>query len=314
MSAGEPGYLLLAGTTKAATTSLFAWLAAHPRVAPARIKEPRYFLDPDYPLEPSVPHARGFAAYAASFEERGPGALRLEATPDYLHSPGSAARIRAELARVKLVFSLRDPLTRLVSWYRYARAEGRLDPRESFEAWIRRQQRAPHGAQHDRALAQGRYTADLARYYERFERSELLVLFHEELERDARSAVHAVCAFAGLEAGFYDDFAFEARNRTAGHRYPRLQRAYHRLAFETRRRTVRVPALHALLRRVHRSVSPLYRRWNAASEAPVEIPTELEHELVEFHAADVRALQALLGRAVPWPRFASLAREWPRAV
>lgn len=314
MSAAEPAYLLIAGTTKAATTSLFAWLAAHPRVAPARIKEARYFLDPDYPLEPSVPHARGFAAYAALFEARGPGALRLEATPDYLHSPGSAARIRAELARVRLVFSLRDPLARLLSWYRYARAGGRLDPAESFEGWIRRQERAPHGAQHDRALEQGRYARDLARYFELFARDELLVLFHEELEARPRAALGAVCALAGLEPGFYDSFDFAVHNATEGHRHPRLQHAYHRLAFHARRWTAGVPPLFALLRQAQRVVRPLYRGLDARAAEEVTLAPELERELIEFYADDVRALEELLGRRVPWPRFAARAREWPHAV
>ena len=314
MSAGAPAYLLLAGTTKAATSSLFAWLAAHPGVSPARIKEPRTFLDPDYPLESPVPHARGLAAYEALFEPRGPGALRLEATPDYLHSPGSAARIRAELARVQLVFALRDPLARLLSWYRYAQAGGRLDPTESFEAWIRRQQRAPGGAQHDRALAQGRTTADLRRYFEHFSRDDVLVLFHEELVARPREAVRAVCALAGLEPGFYDGFDFAVHNATEGYRHPRLHQAYHRFAFHARRLTAGAPPLFALLRRAHRTFAPVYRRFNAASEPPAELTAELERELVDFYTGDVRALEELLGRRVPWPRFAARAREWPHAV
>lgn len=314
MSEAEPAYLLIAGTTKAATTSLFTWLAAHPRVAPARIKEPRTFLDSDYPLAPSVPYARGLAAYAALFAARGPGALRLEATPDYLHSPGSAARIRAELAEVRLVFSLRDPLARLLSWYRYARAGGRLDPAESFEAWIRRQERAPHGAQHDRALAQGRYAADLGRYFELFSRAERLVLFHEELEARPREAVRAVCALAGLEPDFYDEFDFAVHNATEGQRHPRLQHAYHRLAFHARRVTAGVPPLFALLRRAERVARPLYRRLQARAAEEVELAPALERELIDFYADDVRALEALLARRVPWPRFAERAREVPHAV
>jgi hypothetical protein len=311
---GEPLHLLIAGTTKAATTSLFAWLAAHPDVAPARIKETRYFLDADYPLAPSVPHARGRAAYAAMFEARGPGAVRLEATPDYLHSPGSAARIHAELPRVRLVFSLRDPVARLSSWYRYARAGGRLDARESFEAWIRRMERASGGAQHDRALVQGRYVRDLRPYFELFAPHERLVLFHEELEALPREAVEAVCALAGLEAGFYERFDFEVHNANAAHRHPRMHRAYHRLAFHARRVSAGTPALFDLLRRMHRAVAPVYRRLNVVAAEPFVLAPELERELVDFYAEDVAALEELLGRRVPWPRFAARAREWPRAV
>ena len=49
MSLGR--YLIIGGTTKAGTTSLHAYLSDHPQVCASSIKETRFFLDRDYPLE-----------------------------------------------------------------------------------------------------------------------------------------------------------------------------------------------------------------------------------------------------------------------
>src|SRR5690606_41800296 len=40
---GRPTTVIIAGVHKAGTTSLFEYLASHPEIAPARIKELRYF-------------------------------------------------------------------------------------------------------------------------------------------------------------------------------------------------------------------------------------------------------------------------------
>ena len=83
-----PSHAVIAGVNKAGTTSLFASLSTHPAVAPASIKETRYFLPARYgePLEP-------LSVYDEYFAGAAPGAVRLEATPSYLYG-GAAVRAR----------------------------------------------------------------------------------------------------------------------------------------------------------------------------------------------------------------------------
>ena len=49
-NAADYRYLIIGGTTKAATTSLFIYLADHPSICAATYKETRFFLSSDYPL------------------------------------------------------------------------------------------------------------------------------------------------------------------------------------------------------------------------------------------------------------------------
>jgi sulfotransferase family protein len=302
MSAPQ-AYLILGGTTKAATSALFAHLAAHPRVSPARLKEPRFFLDPEYPLETAFPFARGLAAYESLFPPRAGAHVRLEATPDYLHSPGSAARIAATLPGARVAFALRDPIARLVSWYRFARAGGRLPRGLGFAEFVSAQQvTQAAGARREQpllALAQGRYVEDLERYRAALGAERVHVLFQEELVSDPAPVLRALAEFAELDpAPLARPFALE--NPTRAQRSPALHRGYVRLGFRLRNACAAHPRLFAALRRAHGLVKPAYALANARAPEEVVLAPELRAELERFYAPSVRRLAEWLGRRPPW--------------
>ena len=81
--------VIIAGAPKCGTTSLFEYLAAHPAVCPATVKETRYLIDKDYPLyhqERSFLR-RGLVGYSEFFQKHIPGLHKIfiEATPDYMY-------------------------------------------------------------------------------------------------------------------------------------------------------------------------------------------------------------------------------------
>lgn len=304
MSAPQ-AYLILGGTTKAATSALFAHLATHPRVSPARLKEPRFFLDPEYPLETAFPFARGLAAYESLFPPRSGAHVRLEATPDYLHSSGSAARIAATLPGARVAFALRDPIARLVSWYRFARAGGRLPSALGFAEYVSAQQAGPPGARREQpflALAQGRYVEDLERYRVALGAERVHVLFQEELVSDPAPVLRDLAEFAGLDpAPLARPFALE--NPTRAQRSPALHRGYVRLGFRLRNAFAAHPRLFAALRRAHGLVKPAYALANARAPEEIVLAPELRAELERFYAPSVLRLAEWLGRRPPWEGY-----------
>ena len=78
-------FLIIGGTSKAGTTSVFNYLASHPQICASEEKETRFFLDLDYPLPSELRSEReGALAYLRFFVEaqRQSGeAWKLEATP-----------------------------------------------------------------------------------------------------------------------------------------------------------------------------------------------------------------------------------------
>lgn len=307
-----PRYALIAGTTKGGTTSLFRYLADHPGVSPARIKETRFFLGHDYPLESRYRYSDGPEKYETYFgppDER----VRVEATPDYLYSTGCAERIERALPGARLVFALRDPLTRLSSWFRFGRQTGEIRARETFESFVERQVPAPGPGTRQALLAleQGRYAGYLETYLRVFGRERVHVLFTEDLARDPLECSQGLARFAGIDPEFYGGYTFEVVNPSRDVRSPALHRAYMKTGYHLRNLVYRAPAVQAAFRAAHRALLPMYERV-AARPAPEAEPTPaLRARLVEHYVPSVRALEELLGRRVPWPDFARAAAEPP---
>jgi hypothetical protein len=65
-------FLIIGGTSKAGTTSVFNYLQGHPQVRAAFSKETRFYLEKDYPL-PSQRRCQkdGSEAYQGNFAPRG---------------------------------------------------------------------------------------------------------------------------------------------------------------------------------------------------------------------------------------------------
>lgn len=296
-------YLFIAGTTKAATTSLFAYLAAHPEVCAASIKETRFFLDADYPLPAKFRCDSGLDNYERFFDHCDRGGVRLEATPDYLHSPGTPQRIYDSGLNIKLVFSLREPVSRLKSWYKFSRQMGAIAQDLSFEDYILEQTRDADGnkPQYFRALEQGKYSGYLERYFEIFGPGRIHIAFYEQLSSHPLSVVTDICEFTGIDPDFYHHYQFDTFNKSQTVRSPGMESLYRRVRFALRRQVHNKPVLNASLRRLHLALlQPLLSRINIQPQETLMISPEISSFLASYYREEYRDLERLLGRTIPW--------------
>ena len=108
--------LLFLGPDKAGSTFFWESLAAHPAIGTAASKELFYF---------DRYHELGDTWYEKQF---GPGRTKFDCSHDYLFDRQAVERVRRFPAgRIVGVVSLRDPLERAVSAYKYMRWQGRLN-------------------------------------------------------------------------------------------------------------------------------------------------------------------------------------------
>jgi hypothetical protein len=104
------------GTQRGGTTSLHAYLRAHPLVRTPSTKELHYITDR---------FVRGRDWYAGQFPAQlGPGELTGESTPYALFHPLAPQRLRAVAPNVKLIVLLRNPVERAYSHYLLERSRG----------------------------------------------------------------------------------------------------------------------------------------------------------------------------------------------
>jgi hypothetical protein len=263
-------YLIIGGAPKAGTTSLYKWLSDHPQVCASTFKETRFFLDEDYP----VPRAARFDGtnlheYDGFFKHCGEDGsiLRVDASPDYLYSR-TAVRIAELLPKARMVFIIRDPVERMVSWYKYARQRRLLGKETSFEDYIMAQVGQPirSGTRiHLRALDQCRYDTYLKPFRDAFG-DRCLVLDFNDVKNDPCSIMMKLCKFAGLDGSFYDSYAFRAENVSRVVRVGWIMSRYSAIRRRVAYALYNSPAIIKLLKKPNRIIKKLLFATEKACE------------------------------------------------
>lgn len=121
--------MLILGTAKAGTTTLFNVLNTLPGFAGARLKEPRYFSMDYY-------YQQGPEWYHKQFDEEAHG-IKFEATPHYLYFPAVPGRVyayqQAMKRQIKFLVLLREPTSRCYSAWNMERSFHQNRPTEIIE-------------------------------------------------------------------------------------------------------------------------------------------------------------------------------------
>ena len=109
-------------------------LAAHPDIAPASVKETRYFLPARWgrDLDPR-------AVYESYWTDAGAAPVRLEATPAYFSGgPALVTKVREVCGEPKIVVVLREPVSRLLSYFTFQQARLRVPETMTLDEYLDR--------------------------------------------------------------------------------------------------------------------------------------------------------------------------------
>ncbi len=319
----EYQYLIIGGTTKAATTSLYSYLGDHPSICAASYKETRFFLSSDYPLPSKYRYNGDVEEYNLLFSECPDNQIRLESTPDYLYCSSALNNIGELLPYAKLVFSLREPISRIISWYRFAVQIGRLPNSLSIDEYVEQLFEIAEGMQNDnttqevdanskediehaqfmQVLPQGRYAVYLRDYIDHIGKDRIQTIFYEDLSKNLSNVMKDLCHFAELDSTFFDDYTFQVTNRTETMRNPDFHQKYRSFRFQVRRWTHNKPLIHKTLRAMRRGFEPIYMRLNTRSAERVTLSENIQKRLVDYYKQDVDELSKLLGKQPPWEPF-----------
>lgn len=212
-----PNFLVI-GAQKAGTTALHRYLDQHPQDYMSPVKETNFFalegegLDFRGPRDREVLERSENVSTVTDVE----GYRRLfggvadekvigEASPLYLYSPRAPGRIRRRIPEAKLVV-LRNPVQRAYSAFLMMRACDR-EPIADFSRALREEGRRikdnwEHAWHYKRM---GFYHTQLKRYYAMFDRSQIRVYLHEDLEADTLGTLQDLFGFLGVDETFVPD-------------------------------------------------------------------------------------------------------------
>lgn len=314
----KTNHLIIAGTNKSGTTAVFRYLGDHPDVVLSKFKEAAFFLTPPEERDGDVREA-----YLSQFLERRSGStLFVEATPQYL--PGGqriTKRIAAVLPDARILFVLRNPTDRVVSYFRSSYGQSQLPTYGiAFEQFVDEAiagmqvessaiDALPYRQQAFRQeLRISCYADFLPHFVAQFGASNVLVTYFDQLLDSPRSLMQQVSEFAGIDPGVYDDFVFHVENKTRIHRSAALRSVSGALNASLEPLLNRLPGL----RRTARSI---YDFINVPRGEDIEIPDVSRQKLDDFFAPNNAELADWMRSTYPggyvpsWPTTAGGAQR-----
>ncbi len=293
----EVCYLFIGGAAKAGTTSLFQYLSDHPEVCGAIIKETGFFLDDDlpFPYPRKISYKDGIHEFCNYFFDCKNAEFRLEATPTYLYSPGTPERIlNSSFSRIKWIFILREPISRLVSCYRFFKQIGKLQKDTSFREYVEKQFEFGEWVG-SKCLVTGRYSKYLPKFLDLFSRKDIQIIGFEQLNQKPSEVLKGISKNIGIDPSFYDTYEFQILNPTIDVKRRWLHNFYVGISRRfSQRYFLNNPEIRSFIKSLRKFGEPIYLRINQEQNEVVEISDDLFNRLEEYYLPEKEALSQLL--------------------
>ena len=255
-------HLIIAGSNKCGTTSLFRYLSDHPDVSGSMHKEAGFFHH-DFDYE----NSETLTKYMKLFPDlKDHHRFCVEATPTYLDSGNvTINRIDQLIDKPHVLLLLRDPTDRLVSYYRSKQGlESSLIYGLSFDEFVDKamaiaskmesastEQERRIGLQIEKAC----YAQFVSEFLKKVPAERLHVMFFENLRDNPLSTLQSLCSSIDLDSHFYDDYVFRVENRSRFHRNAKLRTLASKINAASEPVLNRLPIMRRWLRSVYDKVN-----------------------------------------------------------
>ena len=221
----SPRPIVIAGSNKCGTTSVFRYLSDHPAVCGSAQKETDFFHKAaDYDSKETLRnYMKLFPSLSANHD------FCVEATPTYLDSGRKiAGRMNQLLDKPYVLLLLRDPTERIVSYYRskHGLATSQISGL-TFNEFVDRAmsialKRADTLSVNDERIGnqieKAHYERFLEDYLQTIPASQMRIMFFEDIRDTPRESMQTLCDSIGLNSSFYLDYSFHVENRSRYHR------------------------------------------------------------------------------------------------
>ena len=270
--------LIIIGGLKCGTTSLHHYLGLHPEINMSKPKELNFFVE-------ELNWDLGLDWYRGRFDDRHP--VRGESSPHYTNLPrytGVAERIREHCPEAKLLYMVRDPISRILSHWRHGTGAG-YETRPMEEVLTRDDQTY---------VTRSMYWQQLQPYIEQFDRAQIEIITQEELQTDRKGTMRKAFRFAGVD----EDFTSEQFDREWEKSTAKESDQY-----QLMEKLIKLPGFRSFDRNFDRL--PERMRWmvekvvhdpDAPSAPKPELPDPIRDRLLSLYGEDVAALQEFAGR------------------
>lgn len=280
---------VIAGVPKSGTTSLYHYLGQHPDVYVTGKKEPRYLLidtdesgreigmDPNTPFEHLPIKIKNFDDYVALFDGVAGEKVVIDASTYYAFSQVAIKRLRQLMPEVKIVFSLRDPISRAYSDY-LMNLHQKRELRKVEDALV----------EGEFYVECGRYYTYLTPWFEAFDPSQIKVVLFDDLKKDALAVHQDICRFLGIDDTHVPDLTIRMKGGK-----PKNEALFN-FIFRAKKTS--------LFKKIYPKLpTTIYKTWREVSvryvfEKDATLPQDVAQRLYDNYRDEIVQLEKLLGR------------------
>ncbi len=295
---------IIAGAPKCGSTTLFRYLNPHNDVFFPKIKEPGFMIKEYYQgLSKDSPNYQRQLEYLVLNEQkysrlydRKDCKILGDSSISYLFQYENAIKniLKYCNRETKILFVLREPISRLKSQYQYIIELGfeNLELRNALE--LEDYRLSQNWSSIFAYKRQGLYADGIKAFMEAFE--NIHIMFFEDLIADPFSQMNKVYQFLGIPSSeFVEDLTF---NKSG---IPRNRGLHHFLMTKNPVRSAFAKAMRSFMSEDRLLlIRDRLREMNQRKNSVIEISDDLRQSLKDFYKEDHKELERLLGRKLPW--------------
>jgi hypothetical protein len=291
-------YILIGGALKAGTTSLYEYLNDHPDICGSNVKETYFFLDYDYyyPKKRYITYMDGIDKYDDFFRNCKNQKYRMEATPTYLYSLGTPTRIRNSLTHVIWIFLIREPISRLISLYRFSKQLGLIGTKETFTEFVdkRFEFNDEHGIGR-RNFVTSRYSIYLPRFMRLFPNDDILIINFDELRHKPLEVMRFISQKLDINENFYFNYKFHNYNPTFSINNKILHFIYSKISsIHLQMKFYKYPNLVRIFKYSRSIIENVYLNLNRNEVSDIDIPNDILKKLSDYYSSEKSSLSKIL--------------------
>lgn len=301
--------LIIGGTNKAGTTSVFEYLKDHPEVKGSFIKQTFFFLDKNLQenlkLHANYDYREGLDNYLNYFPGEYNGEkYYLEASPDYLYgneSPNLIYDFFKEKKGSKILFILREPVSRFLSFFNYAKQQGLIDKSMSVQEFYELSKNYTNDTNSGlRAHKTGFYSNYIKNYLKLFPKQDILFYFFEDLESDPKAFMQNLATDLAIDSSYYNHYDFQIKNKTSNVRNQNFSKLFRYGRAWYMKNLFSNPLGVKFANFLRNNITPLYRKLNLMEKERIEINETVINSLRDDYSFDKIQLENLIGKKLPW--------------
>ncbi|MFK8078827.1 MAG: sulfotransferase domain-containing protein [Granulosicoccus sp.] len=300
MHSEQQCFAVVAGESKAGTSSIFRYLGDHPEIQPSVVKQTNYFLTREYKWSKNdqallYEEDKG-QSFSSLFGKTSKNVkVLLDVSPDYLYCDESPQFLQEHFTDKNyfIIVILRDPIQRLLSWYRFGKQIQLVPEDMDITTFLKKQGDTGAGSMAFNAMESGRFLQYLKRYEKFIPSERLITVSYDQLKDNPAKLLSDMARRFDVSPDFYADYEFNVHNRTEQVRSGNIQKIYIKCQRKLHKLLSSQTYLQPIMKYPVRLIAKTYRRFNLAAPDAVKLSQQEEAHLKNYYSAEYDFLRTL---------------------